>query len=430
MSGNARRAPSASWEPESGQWLDADGMSSDLFGQLEPFLGRWPTSGMTRSGSLFPLPTPVLPTGGNGSSSSGGLLPTPSASQYECQPEVFLPRRERQKALGRNGNGFGLTTAMAVALLRTPTAQLATNGGSQHPDKRREGGHGPTLADEVEHLLPTPRPQTKGGGASADPPSRVRSPENPDGHSPNLMTVVSTLLPTPDATHGRKTSRTGPLLAGAVESLLPTPTAADGDRTSDTFPRGSLTLKGALLPTPNASDGKGSSGSQSRPRRGRPRPVTDIDLPEAVSLLPTPTGTNSHGNDQRNDGTLLLPGVVKALLPTPSAAIATGGQTSRSGDRKDERLLSGIAREMTTSLDADTLLPTPTAGDSKASGSRNLPGSNAHQGTSLTDAMVTGDSRTPRRPAGDRTNQPSAAGSPSSDGQLPGQLTLDELASD
>ncbi|MCX4677660.1 DNA (cytosine-5-)-methyltransferase [Streptomyces sp. NBC_01433] len=28
------------------------------------------------------------------------------------------------------------------------------NGGSQHPDKRRQGGHGPTLADEVEHLVP------------------------------------------------------------------------------------------------------------------------------------------------------------------------------------------------------------------------------------------------------------------------------------
>lgn len=38
-------------------------------------------------------------------------------------------------------------------LLRTPTAQLAINGGSQHPDKRRSGGHGPTLADEVEFLL-------------------------------------------------------------------------------------------------------------------------------------------------------------------------------------------------------------------------------------------------------------------------------------
>lgn len=42
------------------------------------------------------------------------------------------------------------------SLLKTPTAQLAANGGSQHPDKRKAGGHGPTLADEVEHLLPTP----------------------------------------------------------------------------------------------------------------------------------------------------------------------------------------------------------------------------------------------------------------------------------
>lgn len=41
-------------------------------------------------------------------------------------------------------------------LPRTPTAQLAVNGGSQHPEKRKAGGHGPTLADEVEYLLPTP----------------------------------------------------------------------------------------------------------------------------------------------------------------------------------------------------------------------------------------------------------------------------------
>lgn len=41
-------------------------------------------------------------------------------------------------------------------LLKTPTSQLAVNGGSQHPSKRKAGGHGPTLADEVEHLLPTP----------------------------------------------------------------------------------------------------------------------------------------------------------------------------------------------------------------------------------------------------------------------------------
>jgi DNA (cytosine-5)-methyltransferase 1 len=71
-----------------------------------------------------------------------------------------------------------------LTLLRTPTAQLAVNGGSQHPDKRKAGGHGPTLADEVEtHLLPTPRATdgTKGGpnqrGSSGDLmlPSAVRT---------------------------------------------------------------------------------------------------------------------------------------------------------------------------------------------------------------------------------------------------------------
>ncbi|MCC9707112.1 hypothetical protein E4N62_18650 [Streptomyces sp. MNU76] len=43
-------------------------------------------------------------------------------------------------------------------LLKTPTSNLGSNGGSQHPDKRKQGGHGPNLADEVEHLLlPTPK---------------------------------------------------------------------------------------------------------------------------------------------------------------------------------------------------------------------------------------------------------------------------------
>lgn len=55
----------------------------------------------------------------------------------------------------------------AVALLKTPTAQLASNGGSQHPDKRRAGGHGPTLADQVEHLLPTPTAMDSHGARNA-----------------------------------------------------------------------------------------------------------------------------------------------------------------------------------------------------------------------------------------------------------------------
>ncbi|MGW2643662.1 DNA cytosine methyltransferase [Streptomyces sp. NPDC001393] len=44
--------------------------------------------------------------------------------------------------------------ASRIPLLKTPTSQLGRNGGPQHPDKRRAGGHGPTLEDEVVFLLP------------------------------------------------------------------------------------------------------------------------------------------------------------------------------------------------------------------------------------------------------------------------------------
>ena len=46
-------------------------------------------------------------------------------------------------------------------------AHLASNGGSQHPDKRKAGGHTPTLADVTEHeLLPTPAARDWKSGAS------------------------------------------------------------------------------------------------------------------------------------------------------------------------------------------------------------------------------------------------------------------------
>jgi DNA (cytosine-5)-methyltransferase 1 len=47
-----------------------------------------------------------------------------------------------------------------IPLLKTPTAQLGVNGGPQHPAKRKAGGHGPTLEDEVVFLLPAPRGKT------------------------------------------------------------------------------------------------------------------------------------------------------------------------------------------------------------------------------------------------------------------------------
>jgi len=58
----------------------------------------------------------------------------------------------------------GASTTETERLLKTQTSQLAVNGGSQHPDKRRAGGHGPTLADEVEKLLPTVQVADAEGG--------------------------------------------------------------------------------------------------------------------------------------------------------------------------------------------------------------------------------------------------------------------------
>lgn len=68
------------------------------------------------------LVTPEPATAGKDGSASPStettpLLPTPTANNYETSPEVFLPRRDRLKAKGINGNGFGLTLSMAVQMV-------------------------------------------------------------------------------------------------------------------------------------------------------------------------------------------------------------------------------------------------------------------------------------------------------------------------
>jgi hypothetical protein len=139
-------------------------------------------------------------------------------------------------------------------LLKTPTAQLAINGGSQHPDKRKAGGHGPTLADQVEHLLPTPTARAKGGR---------------------------------NARHG------------------------DPDHGDD------LPEAIRYLPTPMARDGKGGNQPIGRTREGRARAIGDADLPAAIALLPTPSAADSLGGHLtrggKRGGEMLLGGVAKEL---------------------------------------------------------------------------------------------------------------------
>jgi DNA (cytosine-5)-methyltransferase 1 len=88
------------------------------------------------------------------------------AMRADCAtPDAFgqLVRNQPGRSCGTHGAGArvagddgpartarGLT--LLPTLLKTPTTNLGSNGGSQHPDKRKLGGHGPTLADEIEWM--------------------------------------------------------------------------------------------------------------------------------------------------------------------------------------------------------------------------------------------------------------------------------------
>src|SRR5690606_2206286 len=123
----------------------------------------WPTSGMTRSGEAYELPTSEPPT----SASESSLLPTPDAYQ-------------------------------------------STRGGGQHPTIRRAGGHSVSLQDVALHLLPTPRATdgTKGG-------------PNQRGSSGDLMLPSAVqLLPTPTTIHTPRTSAASKRKHGSGPGLL------------------------------------------------------------------------------------------------------------------------------------------------------------------------------------------------------------------
>lgn len=78
------------------------------------------------------------------------LLPTPTARDW--------------KSGASNLHGKNSRPLNEVVLLKTPTANLGRNGGAQHPDKRKAGGHGPTLDDEVSYLIPEPADEIQDWG--------------------------------------------------------------------------------------------------------------------------------------------------------------------------------------------------------------------------------------------------------------------------
>lgn len=222
---------------------------TDVFAHFDPDTSCWRTSQLSLELSSGESPTPWPRAG---IASRGSAFPLPP----------WAPRIS-----GR--------ASSSSRLLKTPTAQLAVNGGSQHPDRRKAGGHGPTLADEVEHLLPTPLANMNG------PSQRELDAGNPK----NRLETAVHLLPTPRATDGEKG---GPNQRGSSGDLM-LPSAVH------------------LLPTPTAT----AYGNNQSPSEGASvRPSLDSLAP---TLLPTPTVTNASGNQYNNQGKRLLPGIAVDL---------------------------------------------------------------------------------------------------------------------
>ena len=135
--------------------------------------------------------------------------------------------------------------------------------------------------------------------------------------------------------------------------------------------------------TPTASASRGGA----QPVEERVAGGHAINLQDQAVSWPTPTvdgNRNSSEYGERPPSDDDLPTRVQRTWPTAMAADGMG----RSG--------AYVRGNHTLSL-AAKLWPTATASDSRAGGARNTDGSKAHQGTSLSDAVLTGSSSSGRR---------------------------------
>ncbi|WP_200865364.1 hypothetical protein [Streptomyces pseudogriseolus] len=309
-----------------------------------------------------------------------------------------------------------------MKLLKTPTAQLAVNGGSQHPDKRKQGNHGPTLADEVEHLLPDgagarrllPTPRASRGASSTEIMYGLGA-----GRTDESRPQGEALLPTPTATpYGSNQSASPgatprPSLDSLAPKLLPTPIAGDANggrnATAGRSPGSKHSVGWTLsdvvyagkLPNPSAppADAPSTSTTQaaSAPDASTAQTPSSAAPTSKPRLLPTPRGTDGRKgspNQHGSRGDLTLASAAARLLPTPRAS-----DTGTPGRRASEGFRPPLSQVVLP------LIPTPTAADSDRTSptySRGNP--------TLTGAI---------------TDPPSDGGKPSSDDVPPGQLMIE-----
>lgn len=150
----------AIWNPERDCWETG---VEDIFGHSDVFSETWPTSGMTRNGVAYALPTWAPPT-------------TASACSSSPPTEMF-----RTPAAAEAEGGANLRTVVSV--LPTPRAQNG-EGRNQTIWERP-----PTQPQNLENALavtlptgdPTPPPSTAGSPSWEDVPLPL--PSEPTGES-------------------------------------------------------------------------------------------------------------------------------------------------------------------------------------------------------------------------------------------------------
>jgi DNA (cytosine-5)-methyltransferase 1 len=290
-----------------------------------------------RRARLFILAFPAVPRAVAGAPVAvikGGAWLEPCESLFGAAPFTGRVPASGRMAAGRIYTAEDSSTEMTAGLLKTPTAQLAVNGGSQHPDKRRAGGHGPTLADQVEHeLLPTPT------AADGDRASLAYERGNP--------TLIGALLPTPQA-HDAVKGKT-PEQVNAMRERGRAQGKAPGVSNLN-----EVVENGLLLPTPT-SNVSGRTPEQHMAMRESIGRTTPSQLEAAARLLPTPTVADSRNSRNatagRSSASTGHPGTTLsdvfwdgnpggALLPTSSAGNFNDGEDLASWETRRQRNLA------------------------------------------------------------------------------------------
>ncbi len=118
--GEAWRASWAKFDPDSCSWKTAQ---PSLLGDSEECLLTWPRSGMTAGGLCWERPALVPRIS---EIDSGSLVPTPTASGFECQDIPRLLARRAKYAEKYGNNGFGLTLNQHVKVWPTTQRRAPT----------------------------------------------------------------------------------------------------------------------------------------------------------------------------------------------------------------------------------------------------------------------------------------------------------------